>query len=398
MVLPTLVLAMKVAIVHDWLTGVRGGEKALEAICELYPGATVYTLFHFKGSAPPLVEKMKIETSFIQGFPFLKGKYRYYLPFFPMAIEKFDLRGYDLVISSSHCVAKGVIPPSTALHVSYVHTPVRYAWELYHDYFGGKRGSAFLSKLALPFAHYLRFWDVVSSSRVDDFVANSRYVAKRIERYYRRRASVIYPPVDTRRFYVSQKVEDYYLAASAFAPYKRLDIAIEAFNRLGLKLRIAGWGPEEKRLKKIAGPTIEFLGRVSDSELSEHYSKCIAFILPGEEDFGIAPVEAMASGRPVLAYARGGALESVPPLGKAPLPAGVFFYEQTRVALIGAVRLFEKNYTSFDPASIRNLSLRFDRGVFKDGFKRHIEERLKEFYSVTPGAIEADVKREGAVF
>lgn len=379
---------MRVALVHDWLTGMRGGEKVLEVFCELYPEADLFTLIHVPGSVSEIIEKRLIKTSFIQRLPFSKKRYRSMLPLFPLAIEGFNLNGYDLVVSSSHCVAKGVIPPPDSAHISYIHTPMRYVWDMYHEYFGGTGLKARAINL---FVHYLRMWDVSSSARVDSFIANSRHVAKRVEKYYRREADVIHPPVECGRFrLISGKPDDYYLAVSAFAPYKRLDMAVDAFNRLGHKLKIIGTGQDEKKLKQMAGANIEFLGWKTDTEIAEYYSRCKALIFPGEEDFGIVPLEAMASGRPVIAYGKGGALETIIPasgsLKSAGEPTGVFFYEQTVDALIEAVGDFEKNMNDFDPASIRTHALTFDRPIFKERIREHISKRYNE---ITGGKVNA---------
>lgn len=375
---------MKVALVHDWLTGMRGGEKVLEVFCELFPEADLYTLLHIPGSVSAGIEKRRIRTSFVQKLPLARKRYRMMLPLFPMAIEGFDLSGYDLVLSSSHCVAKGVIPPPGALHISYLHTPMRYVWDMYYEYFGTK---GFKGKAIGAFAHYLRIWDVSSSCRVDHYIANSAHVAKRIKKYYRRDSAVIHPPVDCSRFSVGTGPEDYYLIVSAFAPYKKIDMAIEAFNRTGLKLKIIGTGQDESKLKKIAGPNIEFLGWKTDSEIAGYYGKCRALIFPGEEDFGIVPLEAMASGRPVVAYGKGGALETIVPVGgKAKSPTGMFFQEQTSAALEEAVRSFEKNIKAFDPSAIREHALGFDRPVFKEKISEYIFSKLNDLKSGLPDA------------
>ena len=297
---------MKVAIIHDWLTGMRGGEKVLEAFCELFPQAHVYTLLHLPRTVSPSIEALPIHTSFIQNLPFSKKGYRRYLPLFPMAIERFDLKGYDLILSCSHCVAKGIVPPPDALHISYLLTPMRYAWDMFGEYFGAKK-----SRLIPFFIHYLRMWDVTSSQRVDDFLAISKHVQRRIMKYYRRDAEVIYPPVDTRRFKPGTKKGDFFLIVSSLVSYKAVDVAVEAFNRLGYPLRIIGSGPEEQRLRAMARSNVAFLGWQRDEVVAEAYSRCRALIFPGEEDFGIVPLEAMASGRPVIAFGRGGALETI---------------------------------------------------------------------------------------
>lgn len=384
----------KVALVHDWLTGMRGGERCLEVFCELFPEADLFTLLYCQGTVSEAIEGRKIHTSFVQHLPLAKRFYRYYLPLFPLAVERFHFRGYDLILSSSHCVAKGVIPSPGALHISYTYTPMRYAWDLYDDYFGGRVGTLRSFILQRLMAH-LRRWDLEASRRVDHFVAISHHVAGRIRRHYGREAVVIHPPVDVHRFRPAEEDGDYYLVVSAFVPYKRIDLAIQAFNRLKLPLKIVGWGPEEKRWKKLAGPTVEFLGKRSDEELSGLYARCRALIFPGEEDFGIAPLEAQASGRPVIAYGKGGVLETVIPLNRSPFPVprsnmehgtlnlehptGVFFYEQTVDALIEAIKLFEENAHRFEKKRLRDHALRFDRATFKQKLQSFIEEKWHEF-------------------
>lgn len=377
---------MKAALIHDWLTGMRGGEKVLEVLCELFPDADLYTLLHNKGSVSNTIECMKIKTSYIQNLPFAYKKYRNYLPLFPAAIEQFDLRYYDLIISASHCAAKGVIPSPHTCHISYIHTPMRYIWDMHYEYFQdkGRMSRAIISL----FANYLRMWDVASSSRVDYFIANSYYVAKRIEKYYNRVSEVIYPPVDVDSFTISERdTGDYYLIVSAFAPYKRLDIAIKAFNELRIPLKIIGSGQNEKKLKNIAGSYIEFLGWQQSSTIKDYYAQCKAVIFPGEEDFGIVPLEAMACGKPVIAYGKGGVLETMIPLQKDSINqvsdtaccTGLFFYEQTPNSLCEGIRLFQKNQHLFDKKKIREHALRFGREVFKEKIKNFIDDKYKEF-------------------
>jgi glycosyltransferase involved in cell wall biosynthesis len=302
------------ALVHDWLTGMRGGEKVLERFCHRFPGAPIYTLFHFPGSVSEVIESHPIRTSFLQRAPGIEKHYRRYLPAFPAAIEDLDLSGHDLVLSSSHCVAKGVIPDPGALHVCYCHTPMRYAWDQERAYFPDRRGVvARLRGMAL---HRLRTWDAASTPRVDAFLANSRFVASRIRRYYGREAQVLHPPVDTGFFAdpaggTTETAEPYALAVSALAPYKRLDVAIEACRRAGLPLKIVGTGPERERLQASAGPGTSFLGRVEGDELRRLLRGASYFLQPGVEDFGIAPVEALAAGTPVVAAGEGGVLDIV---------------------------------------------------------------------------------------
>ncbi len=301
---------LRVALVHDWLTGMRGGEKVLEVIASLFPHAPIYTLFHFPGSVSQALESHPIRTSFLQRVPGLRGRYRSYLPLFPVAIEELDLTGYDLVISSSHCVAKGVIPSPDALHLCYCHTPMRYAWDQEHAYFPQRKGAvARLRSLALT---ALRSWDVASAARVNQFVANSSFVARRIRSYYGRDAEVLHPPVDVEYFTPGQaRDEGYCLMVSALAPYKRVDLAIAACDRAGVELRIVGEGPERERLEELAGPRTRFLGNVEPRRLRDLYRGARLFLQPGVEDFGIACVEALACGTPVVAVAKGGVLDIV---------------------------------------------------------------------------------------
>jgi glycosyltransferase involved in cell wall biosynthesis len=367
---------MGVAIVHDWLTGMRGGERCLEVFCELFPEAHLYTLVYIPGSVSPLIEQMPIKTSFIQNLPLSRRGYRKYLPLFPMAIERFRLKGYDLILSCSHCVAKGIIPPPDALHISYVLTPMRYAWDMYGEYFGENK-----NRMILFFMHYLRMWDVTSSQRVDHFICVSKHVENRIKKFYRRKAEVIHPPVDTKRFRLHDKKEDFFLMVSSFAPYKRVDLAIETFNRLGYPLRIIGSGPEDRRLRSMAKSNVEFLGWLPDEVVVDWYSRCRAVIFPGEEDFGIVPLEAMACGKPVIAYGRGGALETIVPYdqevksGRKPA-TGLLFQEQNADPLMDAVKRFGQIEREFDPAAIRNHALHWDREIFKEKIKKYIFDRI----------------------
>ena len=361
----------RVALVHDWLTGMRGGEKVLEVLCELFPDATLFTLLHNPGSVSSSIERMPIRTSFLQHLPFRRERYRNFLPLFPRAIESFDFRGYDLIVSTSHAVAKGAMRPSGALHICYCHTPMRYVWELYDEYFGPGRASWPTRALMKRLAPRLRAWDVRTTDRVDYFVANSENVARRIRTYYQRTADVIHAPVDTSRFTGSGQAEDYYLIVSALVPYKRVDLAIDVFNKMNKRLLIVGKGPERRRLESMAGPSIEFLGWQPDNALVSLYGRSRALIFPGVEDFGIVPLEAMACGKPVVAFAAGGALETV-----IDGSTGVLFDRQDPAALEEAVRKVER--TNFDTSAVRKHALQFDRSRFKEIIGQYISKRMQE--------------------
>jgi len=361
---------LRVALVHDWLTGMRGGEKCLEVMCELFPDSPIYTLLHVKGAMSPLIESKTIHTSFLQRFPFVEQKYRMYLPLFPFAIEAFDFSDYDLLLSTSHCVAKGAKPRGDALHLCYCFTPMRYVYEMYDEYFGkGQAGMA--TRMAMKIvAPLLRAWDKKTADRVHHFVAISEHVRQRIYRHYGRDAEVIFPPVDTAKFQASRRDKGYYLIVSALVPYKKVDLAVKAFNKIGKRLIIVGKGPDEEKLRYLAKPNVEFLGWKSDDELALLYAGCTALVFPGEEDFGIVPLEAMASGKAVIAYGKGGALETV-----QDGLSGVFFYEQTVEALEIAVSKAEQ--MQFDVENVRNRALRFSRSIYKDAMKKFIEEKIE---------------------
>jgi len=378
---------MKVALVHDWLTGMRGGEKVLEVFCELFPDAHLYTLLHNKGSLSNTIESMDIRTSFIQKLPLVKKKYRHLLPIFPTAIERFDLREYDLVLSSSHCVAKGVITGADTLHICYCFTPMRYIWDLYSLYFGKTRAGV-ITRLATSLVlNYLRKWDMASSNRVNKFVAISKYIAERIKKNYGRDSDLIYPPVDCSYFKPGFANDGFYLMVSPLAPNKRVDIAVEAFNSNGLPLIVIGSGQEEKKLEKMAGGNIKLMGWQSDEVVREYYVNCKALIFPGVEDFGIVPLEAQACGKPVIAFGDGGALETIIPLDKEAgkrdeqlnNATGLFFYEQTAESLAQAVVRFEAVQGQFNEQEIRKNAESFDRAIFKNEFKKYIEKEYKEF-------------------
>ncbi|HUT04337.1 MAG TPA: glycosyltransferase [bacterium] len=358
---------MKTAIVHDWLTGTRGGERILEALCEMFPTATIFSLLHVPGTVSKTIEEHPIRTSFVQHLPFVRKHYRLYLPLFPSAVESLDLSGYDLVLSVSHCAAKGAVPPTAAVSVCICLTPMRYAWDQFDSYFPPR---TVRRALVTPFINRLRKWDRETSDRVQHFVAISEFVAGRIKRYYGRESVVIYPPVDLSRFTIApDSPEDYYLIVSAFAPYKRLDIAIEAFKGLDRKLKIIGEGQHERQLRKMAPRNVEFLGALPDEEVAWRLSRCRALLFSGVEDFGIVPVEALASGRPVIAFAAGGVLETVED-GKT----GVLFPEQTPASLIEAIHRSES--LRLEPEKLREAAQKFDAAVFKQRIGKLISERM----------------------
>lgn len=361
---------MRVAIVHDWLTGMRGGERVLEAILGLFEDVEIFTLIHVPGSTSETIERHRIHTSFVNGLPAARNLYRSYLPLFPAAVERFDLTGYDLVLSSSHCVAKGVRVPGGVPHLCYCHTPMRYIWDQYDAYFGPGSAAAKVRWLIPPLAAWLRRWDVESSSRVHAFIANSQHVRERIARFWRRDAAVVYPPVDVCRFRPAASREEFYLIVTALVPYKRIDVAVGAFNRLGRRLVIVGDGSELPRLQNQAEANILFRGRLDDAEVADLMARARAFIMPGEEDFGIAAVEAQAAGAPVVAFGRGAAHETVIPHdgGNGGHDAtGVLFDECSADALAGAVERFEA--LRFDTAALRRNAERFTPDRFLEGMR-----------------------------
>jgi glycosyltransferase involved in cell wall biosynthesis len=345
---------MRAAIVHYWLLNMRGGEKVLEALCRLLPEADIYTLFYNPESVSPTIRSHRITSSFVQP---LWRHHRSLLPLMPMALENFDLRGYDLIVSSESGPAKGVIVPSGARHVCYCHTPMRYLWDLYPAYRNEWTQSRVKRALMTPLTHYLRMWDYATAARVDEFIANSENVRRRIAKTYRREASVIFPPVAIEKFY-SKPSEDYDLIVSELVAYKRIDVAVRVFSQSGRRLKIAGDGPEFAVLKRIATPNIEFCGRVSDDDLRELYARCRAFLMPGEEDFGITAVEALASGKPVIALARGGALETVPAYG------GVLYGDATDDGLRDAIAQLDSR--ECDVGALQAWAARFSEAAFAE--------------------------------
>ena len=358
---------LRVAVVHDWLTGMRGGEFALEAILDLVPQAELFTLLHARGTASPRLEALRPHTSFIQFLPFARTRYRHYLPLFPAAIEQFDLDRFDLVISTSHCAAKAVVPTGRARHLCYCFTPMRYAWDQFDAYFGPERVGRFQSRLYRAAMCRLARWDAATAGRVDCYVAISRYIADRIRRYYGREAAVITPPVDT-GFYSPNGAppQDGFVVVSALVPYKRVDLAIEACRLAEVPLRIVGNGPEMDGLRAQAGPSVEFIPHCPAEELREIYRTSRGLLLTGEEDFGIAPVEAQACGRPVIALARGGACETV-----AHGVTGILVEDATANAFADAIRSLDNG--AFGPVKLHLAASRFARPVFAHRMRKALE-------------------------
>lgn len=359
---------MRVALVHDYLNQMGGAEKVLLALHDLYPDAPIYTSIYAPDRVDSRFRSCDIRTSAMQRLPLVKKRHQPFLPLFPQAFERMDLRAYDLVISDSSAFAKGVVTRPETLHICYCHTPMRWAWN-YEDYVERERLGR-LARTVLPrFITRLRQWDYATAARVDHFVANSPAVMARIAKYYRRESVYIPPPVETLRFAVSAEHDDYFLIVSRLVPYKRIDLAVQAFSALGLPLRIIGKGRDEARLRKMAAKNVTFLGHLPDEQVRAQMSRCRAFIFPGEEDFGITPVEAQACGRPVIAYGAGGALAMV-----REGQTGVFFGEQTPAALVEAVRGFRDE--QFDPATIRRHAEEFDTARFSRRFLRFVDEKM----------------------
>lgn len=371
---------MRVALVHYWLVTMRGGENVLEELCRLYPQADIFTHVIVPENISPVIRDHKITTSFISRLPGAVAHYQKYLPLMPLALEQLDLRGYDLVISSESGPAKGVITSADTLHLCYCHTPMRYLWNMYHDY---RETAGRLTRAVMtPAFSYLRQWDYAAAARVDHFIANSTTVQRRIAKVYRRTSDVIHPPVAVEAFRPADKVEDFYLYCGQLVPYKRADQAVEAFNRLGRELVVVGDGSDLPRLKRIAGPNITLVGRQTDDALRELYARCRALIFPGEEDFGIVPVEAMAAGRPVIAFGKGGVCDSVRDgIG------GILYPDQTVEGLIAAVTRFEQQESRFTQQSVAAEAARFSATRFRQEFRDLAEAKLAEFQAKGPPVI-----------
>jgi len=349
---------MRVALVHYWLLGARGGEKVFEAICRKFPEADIFTLFYDPARVSPLIRSRNVKASFLNP---LKRFHRGLLPLMPLALEAFDLRSYDLVISSESGPAKGVLTSSTCRHLCYCHTPMRYLWELYPAYRNDFRLNRIARAVMAPVSSYLRTWDYATAARVDHFVANSWNVRRRIWRTYRRKAKVVYPPVAIESFY-HDRSDGYFLIVAEMVAYKRLDYAIRTFARLGRRLKVVGDGPEYGALRQLAAPNIEFCGRVPDEELRDLYSRSAALVVPGEEDFGITMVESLASGKPVVALGRGGAVEIVRE------KCGVLFQDSTETGLADALRTFDRIEPSFNPLCVRTAVAEFSEAAFERNF------------------------------
>ncbi len=358
---------MKVALVHDYLTQYGGAERVLEVFCELFPNASIYTIIYDKKLIEKKFPNRKIYSSFLQNIPFAKKHHRSFLLLMPFAVEQFDLSDYDLVISDSASYAKGVITLPETKHICYCHTPTRYAWDDSHKYIRDFPFPEFVKKFIPYFMTYIRSWDFQASQRPDIYIANSNFVAGRIKKYYKEDPIVVHPPVDIDKFGISDIDGGYFLMVGRLLSYKRFDLAVSAFSKLGLPLKIIGDGPERKRLEAMASKNIEFLGALSDDDLKVYYQRAKALIFPQEEDFGIVPLEAMASGRPVIAYGSGGAKETV-----VDGVTGLFFGSQTEESLLDAVLRFEK--LSFDKKKIREHAEKFNKDIFIKNIKKVIDE------------------------
>jgi glycosyltransferase involved in cell wall biosynthesis len=363
---------MRIALVHDYLIQFGGAERVLRVLMNLFPHAPVFTLLHDPRVTAGLLDTSRIRASFLQHVPFARSRHRLFPLVMPLVVERFDLSRYDLIVSASHSFGKGILTRSDTLHLSYCFTPMRYAWDDSHRYVREFGVPEWLRAL-IPFAlTYVRLWDALAADRVDEFVAISRFVAQRIRKYYGRNARVLYPPVECSQFQIESAVTNRFLIVSRLLPYKRIDLAIDAFNTLKLPLDIVGTGPEEERLRDLAGPTIRIHGFLPDATVREMYARCRAFIFPQEEDFGITPLEAAAAGRPVVAYAGGGALETVIDGG-----TGVFFREQKAEQLAEAVEDLLRRH--FDPVEVRQHALQFDTNHFTVGFMKIVRQAWEEF-------------------
>lgn len=373
---------MKTAIIHDWLVVYNGAEKVLEEILKIYPDADLYsTVEYLEEKDRHFIQNKKVNTTFIQKLPFSKSKYRAYLPLMPLAIEQLDLSKYDLIISSSYAVAKGVITGPDQLHISYVHSPIRYAWDLQHQYLkesGMDKGiKGYITRFLL---HKIRNWDYRTANGVDFFMSNSDFIGRRIWKVYKRKSQTVYPPVDVSSFSFHPEKENFYLTASRMVPYKKIDTIVEAFSLMpDKKLIVIGDGPDFKKIKAKAGPNVSMMGYQSFEVLKDHMQRAKGFIFAAEEDFGITPLEAQACGTPVIAYGKGGSLETVKGYKESEKPTGYFFYEQTAQSIKKAIEEFEQ--IAFNPSNCREHALKFSLDRFRDDFKQFIDDKLAKKYN-----------------
>lgn len=374
-----------IALIHDWLNQLGGAEDVLEAFVALYPDAPLYTALYDRKRMPAHWREWNIHTSFIDRLPFAHRKQQLYFPFYPLAMEQFDLRGYEVVLSNKSGFCHGVITGSETMHVCYCLTPTRYVWR-YHQYAERENLSRATRQALAPFLTHLRMWDRLAADRVDHFIAISDEVRRRIAKVYHRDATIIYPPVDVERFEPANVIDDYYLFVGRLVPYRRLDLLIEAFNTMGRPLVIAGTGRDRQRLEAIAGPTVKFLGYVPDHELPDLLARCRAFVWPGEEDFGISPLQANAAGRPVIAYAAGGALETVI-AGPGREATGALFAEQSVAAMIETVESFDP--LAISQTAVRQHAERYDVTVFKRRIDDFVTQKYEEWTSANSGKFSA---------
>ncbi|HMU41925.1 MAG TPA: glycosyltransferase family 4 protein [Ignavibacteriaceae bacterium] len=369
---------MKTAIIHEWLVNYGGSERCVESFVNIWNDAPVFALVDFLNDSERkiILNDKHTVTSFIQNLPFAKKKHRNYLPLFPLAVEQFDLNDYELIISSSHAVAKGVLTNSNQLHICYCHTPIRYAWDLTHQYLNEAGLSHGLKSMVVKsILHYIRNWDITSSLRPDYFIANSKYIARRINKLYRRDAEVIYPPVDTDLFPVEDFKDEYYLTAARFVPYKRVDLIAEAFSQMpDKKLIIIGEGSEQQKIKSKSGKNVELVGYQKTEDLKKYLQKAKAFVFAAEEDFGISVIEAMSCGTPVIAFSKGGTGETV-----IDGQTGILFDEQNAASIISAVKRFVSEIDSFDPAKLNQYAKQFDRKIFEQNILNFVEEKYRLF-------------------
>jgi len=375
----------KVAIVHDWLVTYAGAERVLECILDVFPEADLFSVVDFiDNDKRGFLRQKQAKTTFVQRLPFARKHYRNYLALMPVAIEQLDLSGYDMVLSSSHAVAKGVLTGPDQVHVSYVHSPIRYAWDLQHQYLeesGLQKGlKSLVARLIL---HYIRLWDVRTAHGVDHFLANSEFIARRIWKTYRRKSEVVYPPVDTDYFALQADKQDYYFTSSRMVPYKKMPLIVKAFSAMpDKKLVVIGDGPELAECRKVADRNVELLGWQPIQVLRDRYQQARAYVFAAEEDFGISPLEAQSAGTPVIAFGKGGALETVVGYGN-PSPTGVFFPEQSVVSIVEAVEFFEEHRHAFDCHACRNNAMRFSKNLFLENFRSAVAHAVEQRYRAT---------------